>query len=76
MIIQFYKTIWWNLEHLSDHLSFTIFTACYYFIKNSETPSHSNQWKQWLLKNSALIHIDIVANKIEKHHFKTAYSLE
>ena len=47
MIIQLYRTIWWNSEHLLGDESFGIFTACYYFIENSKTPSYSNQWKQW-----------------------------
>ena len=76
MIIQFCKTIWWNSEHLFDYESFSIFTVCCYFIKNSKTPSHSNQRKQWSLKNAALTRINIIANEIEKHHFNTAYSLE
>ena len=76
MIIQLYRTIWWNSEHLLGDESFGIFTACYYFIENSKTPSYSNQWKQWSLKNIALTYINIAANKIEKHHFKTGYNLE
>ena len=57
-------------------IALNIFTACCYFIENSKTPSHSNQWKQWSLKNAASTRINIVANKIEKHQFKAAYCLE
>ena len=76
MIIEFIKQF---DEIPSTYLvmkSFSIFTVCCYFIENSKTPSHSNQWKQWSMKNAALTCINIVANDIEKHHFKTAYSLE
>ena len=65
MIIQFYETIWWNSEYLFGHELFSIFTACCYFIENSKTPSHSNQWKQWSLKNAGLTCINVVAKKLK-----------
>ena len=65
MIIQFYETIWWNSEYLFGHELFSIFTACCCFIENSKTPSHSNQWKQWSLKNAGLTCINVVAKKLK-----------
>ena len=72
MLIEFFKTIW-NSEHLLPPWIVLYFQSFAILLTKKEKQQNTQSQSSMKAVTTEVLHRHIVANRIEKHHFKTAY---